>query len=109
MDEQKIAFESIVTAGLQRTGNKQVLIIQGGPGTGKSVVAINALARLMSKQKNVQYVTANKAPRDVFKEKLKDSLDRDFLKLLFTTSAGFGTAEENGYDVLVVDEAHRLK
>ena len=109
MDEQKIAFESIVAAGLQEFGKKQVLIIQGGPGTGKSVVAINALARLMSKQKNVQYVTANKAPRDVFKEKLKDSLDRDFLKLLFTTSAGFGTAEENGYDVLVVDEAHRLK
>ena len=109
MDEQKIAFESIVAAGMHKNDKKQVLIIQGGPGTGKSVVAINALARLMSKQKNVQYVTANKAPRDVFKEKLKDSLDRDFLKLLFTTSAGFGTAEENCYDMLLVDEAHRLK
>ena len=109
LDEQKIAFESIIAAGLQKTSKKQVFIIQGGPGTGKSVVAINALSRLMSKQKNVQYVTANKAPREVFIEKLRGSIDRDLLKLLFTTSAGFEAVEEDGFDVLVVDEAHRLK
>jgi len=110
IDEQKTAFETIMALVLRPKSNKkQVLIIRGGPGTGKSVIAINALSRLVGAQKNVQYVTANAAPRDVFKKKLQESIDKNDLRVLFSGSTGFHSVEPNSLDALLVDEAHRLK
>jgi len=110
IDEQKTAFETIIAAVLRpKSTKKQVLIIKGGPGTGKSVIAINALSRLVGAQKNVQYVTANAAPRDVFKHKLQGSIDKNEIQILLTGSTGFANVEVNSLDSLLVDEAHRLK
>ena len=50
---------------------KRVLIVEGGPGTGKSVVAINLLVDIMQDDMNSCYVTKNTAPREVFYKKLK--------------------------------------
>lgn len=44
-------------------GRKQVVIVQGGPGTGKSVVAINLLGALLARRANARYVSKNAAPR----------------------------------------------
>ena len=72
IDEQKTVFEKIMNFSKKSLqGNKQVLIIKGGPGTGKSVISINALAALTKLQLNARYITANSAPRTVFQAKLK--------------------------------------
>jgi DUF2075 family protein len=110
VDDQKTVLESIVTAATKaQVKTKQVLIIHGGPGTGKSVIALNALSRLTSLRKNVRYVTPNAAPRAVFEDKLQKILSKQMLTGLFSGSGSYTNAEPDAFDVLIVDEAHRLK
>ena len=109
LDEQKTVLEMIVTTATKaQVEEKQILIIKGGPGTGKSVIAINALSRLTSLRMNARYITPNSAPREVFKEKLK-GLKGINIKDLLSGSASYTSSEEDQFDVLIVDEAHRLK
>ena len=110
IDDQKTVLETIIKAsndGLN--GKKQVVIIKGGPGTGKSVIAINALSRLMGQRMIARYVTPNAAPRAVFEVNLKSAFKGGEIKELFSGSGNFTGIEENDFDVLIVDEAHRLK
>ena len=110
LDEQKTAFETIIRNARQvKSGGKKVLIIKGGPGTGKSVISINALAKLTSERMNVKYVTANAAPRDVFQAKLKGLVKGDSVKHLFGGSGSYTETLKDAMDVLIVDEAHRLR
>jgi len=110
LDEQKTAFETIIRSARQaQSGTKKVLIIKGGPGTGKSVISINALAKLTSERMNVKYVTANAAPRDVFQAKLKGLVKGDSVKHLFGGSGSYTETPKDSMDVLIVDEAHRLR
>jgi DUF2075 family protein len=110
LDEQKTAFEMIIKSARQvKSGGKKVLIIKGGPGTGKSVISINALAKLTSERLNVRYVTANAAPRDVFQAKLKRLVKGDAVEHLFSGSGSYTETGENSMDALIIDEAHRLR
>ncbi len=110
LDEQKTAYETILRNSRDvQKGGKKVLIVKGGPGTGKSVISINALAALTSERLNVRYVTANAAPRDVFQAKLKGLLKGDSVKHLFSGSGSYTESKKNSMDVLIVDEAHRLR
>ena len=110
LDEQKTVLETIVNRATRgMVDAKQILVIKGGPGTGKSVIAINALSRLSALRMNVRYVTPNAAPRTVFETKLKGVLPGVTIGSLFSGSGGFVGIEPNSYDVLIVDEAHRLK
>jgi DUF2075 family protein/thymidine kinase len=110
VDEQKTVLESIVAAATRaQVDKKQVLIIHGGPGTGKSVIAINALARLTSLRKRVRYVTPNAAPRSVFEKILQRLLSKEMLTGLFSGSASYTHSAPDSFDMLIVDEAHRLK
>jgi DUF2075 family protein len=109
LDEQKTVYEKILEAAKKSgTGRKQVIIVKGGPGTGKSVISINALAALTQNRLNVRYVTPNAAPRKVYESKLKDLISGDAFRHMFTGSGGFQDADKDAYDVLIVDEAHRL-
>lgn len=109
VDDQKLVFESVLAAEAHTpAGRKQVVIIQGGPGTGKSVVAINLLAALLGKEKNVRYVSKNAAPRAVFEAKLTGTFKKSRISNLFSGSGAFTGTERDSFDVLIVDEAHRL-
>jgi DUF2075 family protein len=110
LDEQKTAYETILRNARQaQKSGKKVLVVKGGPGTGKSVISINALAQLTSERMNVKYVTANAAPRDVFQAKLKNLVKGDSVKHLFGGSGSYTETKKNSMDVLIVDEAHRLR
>ncbi len=110
LDEQKTAYETILRNARQaQKSGKKVLVIKGGPGTGKSVISINALAQLTSERMNAKYVTANAAPRDVFQAKLKNLVKGDSVKHLFGGSGSYTETKKNSMDVLIVDEAHRLR
>lgn len=110
LDEQKTVYETIIrNAHLTQKSGKKVLIVKGGPGTGKSVISINALAHLTGERLNVKYVTANAAPRDVFSARLKSLVKGDLVRHLFSGSGSFTATETDELDVLIVDEAHRLR
>lgn len=109
IDNQKIIYEEAIRIGINTLINneKNVLIVEGGPGTGKSVLALNLLKQFLNKNANSFYVTKNSAPREVFKAKLKiDKLSG--LNSLFKGSGSFVDSNLNEFDVLIVDEAHRL-
>ena len=110
LDEQKTVLEKIINASTRsQVEKKQVLIVKGGPGTGKSVISMHALAKLSSLRLNARYITPNAAPRAVFEEKLKDSMSGVEIKELFSGSAAYAGIKRDAFDVLIVDEAHRLK
>ena len=110
LDDQKTVLEKIVsTATEAMVDEKQVIIVKGGPGTGKSVISINALSRLSSLRMNARYITPNAAPRIVLESKLKGVMSSGVIHDLFSGSGSYVGVEEDSFDVLIVDEAHRLK
>ena len=110
IDEQKVAYETVVSAAAN-LGSKRTMIVNGGPGTGKSVVAVNALVALLKRRLNVKFVAPNSSFRTVIVESLSKGsvLNREEVDMLFTGSGGFYSAGRDSFDVLIVDEAHRLK
>ncbi|MDM0015091.1 DUF2075 domain-containing protein [Variovorax sp. J22P168] len=108
IDDQKVVHETILQAEARAAQRKQVVIVQGGPGTGKSVVAINLLAALIARERNVRYVSKNAAPRAVYEAKLTGTFSKSRISNLFSGSGAFVNDEADSHDTLIVDEAHRL-
>lgn len=109
IDEQKLVYETALQLinKAQHEG-KKVLIVEGGPGTGKSVVAINLLVESTNREYLAQYVTKNAAPRAVYESKLTGTLRKNRFQALFQGAGRFHDSVPNAFDVLIVDEAHRL-
>ena len=111
IDEQKVAYELAIDMARDSycDDKKRVLIVEGGPGTGKSVVAINLLVDILNDDMVALYVTKNSAPRNVFYKRLKGTeYTQNYIKNLFKGSGSFTNSESDEFDVLIVDEAHRL-
>lgn len=108
LQEQKVAYEVALETGLTAP-EKTVVIINGGPGTGKSVVSMSLLGSFLKKRKNVFFVAPNASFRDTLLKKLTRGKDTRRAKLLMTGSAKYYNVPADTYDILVIDEAHRLK
>ena len=109
IDDQKLVFETALSlAAESRRGSKSVLIVRGGPGTGKSVVAINLLVEMTKRELVAQYVSKNAAPRSVYESKLTGAFKKSRISNLFKGSGSFTDTAPGTFDVLIVDEAHRL-
>lgn len=110
LDDQKIVYETALEMAKlsMKEDRKYVLIVEGGPGTGKSVVAVNLLVELTNRGMSAQYVSKNAAPRDVYSAKLSGSFKKSYINNLFVGSGSFIDMGENTIDNLIVDEAHRL-
>lgn len=108
IDDQKVVYESVLSLVARAEQRKQVVIIQGGPGTGKSVVAVHLLAALLSRGCNARYVSKNAAPRAVYAAKLTGTFKKTRISNLFSGSGAFVNEDADTYDVLLIDEAHRL-
>jgi KaiC/GvpD/RAD55 family RecA-like ATPase len=98
LDEQQIVYDSVVSCAKAGFHDKQktVLIIKGGPGTRKSVIAINLMADLLKKEYNTQYVTGSRA----FTETLRKVIgSRGAAQFKYFNS--YSDAENNSIDVLI--------
>ena len=110
LDEQVVAYNSICQE-LANLGKKKTIIVKGGPGTGKSVISFKVLHQLIDRRLNTKFIAPNEAFREVMVKKLVASkVDKaKNIKPLFGGSGTFFGIPANAYDVLVADEAHRLK
>lgn len=109
IDDQKVVYETALRlADCPPDSAKQVYIVEGGPGTGKSAVAVNLLVELTKREQVVQYVSKNAAPREVFAAKLAGTMRKTRINNLFKGSGSFHQTEPGTFDTLIVDEAHRL-
>jgi DUF2075 family protein len=112
IDDQKVAYEycrKTIEEAL-KSGQKHTLIIQGGAGTGKTVIAMSLLGQLVSKDGlNAVYVSKNAAPRNVYFEKMRGgNLSQGYVKNLLKGSGSFVDSPLNAFDVILSDESHRL-
>src|SRR5439155_1149362 len=106
LDDQLIVYDRVMS--LARRGfddaRKVVLIVQGGPGTGKSVIAINLMADLLRNGYNAQYATGSRA----FTETLRKIIGpRGGVQFKYFNN--YGDADYNAVDVLIADESHRIR
>lgn len=111
LGSQKVVFEEAIELARDANENnqKRVLIVEGEPGTGKTVVAVNILVELLQRNLTAQYVSKNAAPRNVYEQKLRQgSLLVKEIKHLFTGAGSFVDAKSNEVGALIADEAHRL-
>lgn len=110
IDEQKVFYEDAYQLAIDsmKKTQKRVMVIDGGPGTGKSVMAVHLLVNLINQGLMTLYVSKNAAPREVYASRLKGTIRKTEIDNLFKGSGSFTKSELNEFDVIVVDEAHRL-
>lgn len=114
IDEQVVAYDKIMNAIKlsQFDDKKHVIIITGGPGTGKSVLAINVLARCIIDLKlNASYITKNMAPRKCYASLLSGGNAKNMINLQKAIQSPWCLPNTiyNGLDVGIFDEAHRMQ
>ena len=109
LDDQKVVYEEILKKSLQcmTDTKKRTIIVKGGPGTGKTVVAINLLAKLTNEGQFVQYTSKNSAPRSVYAKKLTGH-KKTSINNMFKGSGSYVDVDANMIDTIICDEAHRL-
>jgi len=106
LDEQLVVYDKVISVAGQgfHDSAKSIIIIKGGPGTGKSVIAINLMADLLLKGYNAHYATGSKA----FTETLRKIIGtRGSIQFKYFNS--YMKAEPNSVDVIISDEAHRIR
>ena len=110
IDDQKIVYENILQLACKSKVDmkKRTIIVEGGPGTGKSVVAINLLAELTKRGQFAQYASKNSAPRQVYSQKLKGNFKKSRVDIMFRSTGSYTEIENNYVDTILVDEAHRM-
>ncbi|WP_281902666.1 DUF2075 domain-containing protein [Phytohabitans aurantiacus] len=109
MDEQRVAYELVLHKVQQAREQdiKSVVVVAGGPGSGKSVIALSVLAELARQGYPVLHATGSNS----FTESMRRYAGRGSsrIKEIFKCFNFFVDARRNGLDVLVCDEAHRIR
>lgn len=106
LDDQLIVYDKLMAWAKQgfHGRKKSVIIVKGGPGTGKSVIAMNLMAGLSRQNILTYYATGSKA----FTETLRRIVGTRG-GVQFKYFNGFAEARPNEVDVLIADEAHRIR
>ncbi|MEU9510191.1 DUF2075 domain-containing protein [Micromonospora sp. NPDC048170] len=109
LDEQRLAYELVLHAveRARSADRKSVVVVAGGPGSGKSVIALSVLGELARQNRSVMHATGSRSFTQTLRRYAGKGSTR--LKSLFAYFNSFMTAERNGFDVLICDEAHRIR
>ncbi len=106
LDEQQVVFSQVMAAmeSAISDNRKHIFLVHGGPGTGKSVLALNLLGALSSKGYNAQHATGSKAFTKTLQKIVGGQAAQQFRYF-----NNFGQAKPNDVDVVLCDEAHRIR
>ncbi|WP_223167894.1 DUF2075 domain-containing protein [Nonomuraea sp. SYSU D8015] len=109
LDEQQVAYEMVMGAveRARRADSKQVVIVTGGPGSGKSVIALSLLGELFRQGRSALHATGSQSFTQTMRRYPGRGNTR--IKNLFRYFNSFTDAEQNSLDVLICDEAHRIR
>lgn len=109
LDEQHVAYELVLreVAQARASNTKSVIVVTGGPGTGKSVIALSLLGELSRQGRQVLHATGSRS----FTQTLRTVAGRGSTRVkgMFKYFNSFIDAEPNSLDVLILDEAHRIR
>ena len=106
LDEQLVVYDKVVEAAKRglKGKKKAAIIVKGGPGTGKSVIAMNLLGDLSEAGLNAHYVTGSRAFTSTIREIVGT---RGAAQVRYFNS--YMAAEVDVIDVMIADEAHRIR
>ncbi|WP_067397491.1 DUF2075 domain-containing protein [Streptomyces sp. F-3] len=109
LDEQQVAYRMVLNAvrKAKQSDHKEVVIVTGGPGTGKSVIALSLLGELYRQGVPALHATGSQSFTKTMR-KVAGTRKRE-VQDLFKYFNSFMTAEKNSLDVLICDEAHRIR
>ncbi|MFG1777762.1 DNA/RNA helicase domain-containing protein [Micromonospora sp. NPDC049048] len=109
LDGQRLAYELVLHAveRAQSADRKSVVVVAGGPGSGKSVIALSVLGELARQNRSVMHATGSRSFTQTLRRYAGKGSTR--IKNLFAYFNSFTNAERNGFDVLICDEAHRIR
>ena len=106
LDEQLVVFDKVLACAKEgvQNGQKTVIVVRGGPGTGKSVIAMNLMAELLGQKLDTQYATGSRA----FTRTLRKIIGSRGSGM-FRFTSNYQDVERDSVDVLICDEAHRIR
>ncbi|MFD3482105.1 DNA/RNA helicase domain-containing protein [Streptomyces sp. NPDC058665] len=107
--EQRAAYEQVMSAvrKAKQSNHKQVVVVTGGPGSGKSVIAMSLLGELYRRGVSALHATGSQSFTKTMR-RVAGAKKRE-VQQLFKYFNSFMDAEPNDLDVLICDEAHRLR
>ncbi len=110
LDNQQVVFAKVLAevraASAAAKRKKTVFLVHGGPGTGKSVIALHLLGRLCAEGRSVMHLTGSKAFTENLRKLVGSQSSAQFGYFNFNKR---GEAQPNQFDALVLDEAHRIR
>jgi DUF2075 family protein len=106
LDEQVVVVERVLACAREgfHDRRKAVLLVKGGPGTGKSLIALNVMSRLLKEGYNAHYATGSRAFTETLRERIGA---RGSVQFKYFNS--YQSADRDAVDVLICDEAHRIR
>jgi hypothetical protein len=109
LDQQRLAFDFVLhaTEAARASDAKTVVIVSGGPGSGKSVIALSLLGELARRGWTVLHATGSRSFTQTLRKVAGKGASR--VQSLFKYFNQFIDADRNGVDVLILDEAHRIR
>ena len=109
LSEQRVAYDLVLheVARAQQSDHKTVVIVTGGPGSGKSVIALSLMGELARQGRKVLHATGSRSFTQTLRTVAGKGSTR--VKNMFKYFNSFMEAEPNSLDVLILDEAHRIR
>jgi uncharacterized protein len=109
LDEQRDAFNIVMHAveRARHANNKTAVIISGGPGSGKSVIALSLLGELSRQGRTALHATGSRSFTHTLRKVAGARAPR--VQKMFQYFNSFMTTEPNSLDALILDEAHRIR
>jgi hypothetical protein len=109
LDGQRLAYEIVMHSveKARRSDAKEVVVITGGPGSGKSVIALSLLGELSRQGYAALHATGSRSFTQTMRRHVGHGSPR--VKDLFKYFNSFMTAQQNDIEVLICDEAHRIR
>lgn len=109
LDEQRVAFSTVRHAVERAQSSRQqtVVIVIGGPGSGKSVIALSLLGELARAGRKVVHATGSRAFTETMRKVVGSRQRR--VQSLFKYFNNFTSSKPKELDAIICDEAHRLR
>jgi len=109
LDEQRVAYEYVLNAvdRARRSNEKTIVIVSGGPGSGKSVIALSLLGELARQGRAVLHATGSRSFTQTLRKVAGARAPR--VQKMFQYFNSFTMADANDLDALILDEAHRIR
>ncbi len=109
LGNQKLAVDLVLHAveNSRASNSKRIVIVTGGPGSGKSVIALSLLGELARRGRTVLHATGSRSFTQTLRKVAGHRAPR--VQKMFKYFNQFMSADPNGLDVLILDEAHRIR